>query len=95
MSAFSAILSGSLCILIALIVPETYGPLLLRRRAQALSKTTGKSYISKLDKDAPQTTLGAKLKIALKRPWLLLFHEPIVLVLTIYTALLYGTVFDP
>lgn len=89
---FRAIFSGSLCILVALFVPETYGPLLLQRRAQELSKRSGKCYISKLDKDKHQSTLGMTLKVALTRPWLMLLHEPIVLVLSIYSALLYGTV---
>ncbi|KAM3075431.1 hypothetical protein ACMFMG_007581 [Clarireedia jacksonii] len=92
---FLAIFSGSLCILVALFVPETYGPLLLQRRAQELSKRSGKYYISKLDKDKHQSTLGKTLKVALTRPWLLLLHEPIVLVLSIYSALLYGTVTYP
>ncbi|KAM3075433.1 hypothetical protein ACMFMG_007581 [Clarireedia jacksonii] len=90
---FLAIFSGSLCILVALFVPETYGPLLLQRRAQELSKRSGKYYISKLDKDKHQSTLGKTLKVALTRPWLLLLHEPIVLVLSIYSALLYGTLY--
>ena len=88
----SAIFSGTMCILVAVIVPETYGPLLLKRRAQALSKLTGDKYVSKLMKDEPVVTLSGKLKIALSRPWLMLFYEPIVLILTIYLALLYGTV---
>ncbi|KAL8737754.1 MAG: hypothetical protein Q9181_001382 [Wetmoreana brouardii] len=92
---FLAILSGTMCILVALIVPETYGPLLLKRRAQALSKLTGDVHVSKLNKNEPEPTLRAKLKIALSRPWLMLFHEPIVLILTIYLALLYGTVIAP
>jgi len=81
-----------MCILVAVIVPETYGPLLLKRRAQALSKLTGDIYVSKLSKDEPSITLRAKLKNALSRPWLMLFYEPIVLILTIYLSLLYGTV---
>jgi hypothetical protein len=89
---YRAIFSGSLCILVALLVPETYGPLLLKRRAQELSKQSQALYVSKLDKDEQQITLGARLKVALSRPWLMLLHEPIVLILTIYTALLYGTV---
>jgi len=85
-------LPGTVCILVAVIVPETYGPLLLKRRAQALSKLTGDIYVSKLSKDEPSITLRAKLKTALCRPLLMLFYEPIVLILTIYLSLLYGTV---
>ncbi|KAL8700837.1 MAG: hypothetical protein Q9201_005230 [Fulgogasparrea decipioides] len=90
-----AILSGTMCILVAIIVPETYGPFLLKRRAQALSKLTGDVHVSKLNKNELEPTLRAKLKIALSRPWLMLFHEPIVLILTVYLALLYGTVIAP
>ncbi|KAL8768188.1 MAG: hypothetical protein Q9209_005497 [Squamulea sp. 1 TL-2023] len=83
---------GTICILVGVIVPETYGPLLLKRRAQALTKMTGNVHVSKLNKTEPELSLGEKLKIALSRPWLMLFLEPIVLILTIYLALLYGTV---
>jgi hypothetical protein len=79
-------------LLVALLVPETYGPLLLKRRAQALSKISEKCYVSKLDRDEQHVDLRAKLKVTLTRPWLMLFHQPIVLILTIDTALLYGTV---
>lgn len=81
-----------MCILVAVLVPETYGPLLLKRRAQALTKMTGDVHVSKLMKYEPEMTLRKKLKIAMSRPWLMLFYEPIVLVLTIYLSLLYGTV---
>lgn len=85
------ILSGTLWILVSLVVPETYSPVLLERRAEKLSKLTGKSFISKLDKDKKKS-LGLALKTALTRPWVLLFREPIVLLLSIYMAILYGTV---
>lgn len=75
-----------MCILVAVLVPETYGPLLLKRRAQALTKTTGSVHVSKLMKRESETTLKEKLKIAFSRPWLMLFHEPIVLILTIYLS---------
>lgn len=79
-------------ILVALTVPETYGPLLLKRRAQSLTQLTGHVHVSKLNKGKPEPSLRTRLQIALSRPWLMLFHEPIVLLLTVYLALLYGTV---
>ncbi len=72
-------------------VPETYSPVLLERRAQNLSKLTGKTFISKLNKGKGKS-LRLALKTALTRPWVLLFREPIVLLLSIYMAILYGTV---
>lgn len=77
----------------SLIVPETYAPVLLRRRAEALSRLTGKVYLSILDADKPQQTLLGRIKVNLSRPWVLLFKEPIVLSLTIYMAIVYGTLY--
>ncbi|KAL9017278.1 MAG: hypothetical protein Q9185_005399 [Variospora sp. 1 TL-2023] len=90
---FLAILSGTMSILVALIVPETYGPLLLERRSQSLTQLTGHVHVSKLNKGKPEPSLRTRLQIALSRPWLMLFHEPIVLILTVYLALLYGTIY--
>ncbi|KAM5368968.1 hypothetical protein ACJZ2D_009277 [Fusarium nematophilum] len=88
-----AILSGVLLIFGALVIPETYGPTLLRRRAARLSKTTGQTYISAIDHKQGTPTLGASLQVALLRPWILLFKEPIVLLLSIYMAIIYGTLY--
>lgn len=88
-----AIFTGIFWIIGTFVCPETYAPVLLRRRAEALSKQTGKVYISKLDTGQPAKTLSGQLKIALSRPWILLFTEPIVLVISVYTAIVYGTLF--
>ncbi|KAG5927751.1 hypothetical protein E4U42_001838 [Claviceps africana] len=90
---FLAIFSGALWILGSLIVPETYSPVLLRRRALKLSEITGKRYVSKLDHDRGRVTLAESFKTALSRPWVLLFREPIVLLLSIYMAIVYGTLY--
>jgi hypothetical protein len=74
------------------VVPETYAPVLLRRRAQRLSKMTGKVYVSKFDVTKRKKTLFGTVKVALTRPWALLWFEPIVLLLSLYMALLYGIV---
>lgn len=87
------IFNGVLWIVSTLTYPETYAPVLLQQRAKALSKKTGKVYISKLDLGIPHATLGQKLKTALMRPWILLFMEPIVLITSIYMAIVYGTLY--
>jgi multidrug resistance protein len=81
-----AILSGVLWLLGALIIPETYAPVILRKRAAELSSRTGKVYISKFEAKGKKTTAGAAFKTALSRPWVLLLKEPIVLLLSIYMA---------
>jgi MFS family permease len=88
-----AIFTGVLWIAGALYIPETYPPVLLQKRAAALSKQTGKKYISILEKKRGKTTPAKAFKTALARPWALLFTEPIVLLISIYMAILYGTLY--
>ncbi|KKK16659.1 hypothetical protein P175DRAFT_0506332 [Aspergillus ochraceoroseus IBT 24754] len=88
-----AIFSGALWIIGTVLVPETYGPVLLQKRAKTLSKITGKVYRSKVEVEQGKKSLYSALKMALSRPWLLLFREPIVLLLSIYMAIVYGTLY--
>lgn len=88
-----AIFTGVLWIICAFCVPETYGPVLLRKRAAKLSKMTGKCYMTEADLEGGRVTIGAAFKTALSRPWLLLFREPIVLLFSIYMAIVYGTLY--
>lgn len=80
-------------ILGVIFVPETYGPVLLIRKANHLSKVDGKVYISVLEKSQGKKKLSEVFKRALVRPWVLLFLEPIVLVASLYMAIIYGTVY--
>lgn len=74
--------------------PETYAPVLLRRRAAKLSAADGKVYRSMYDLHpmfaAPFAT---KMKAALLRPFVLLFKEAIVLAFSIYAAFVYGILY--
>ena len=88
-----AIFTGVLCIFGALTIPETYAPVLLQKRAKALSKRDGKVYISIMEKQQGKVEPAAAFKKALLRPWALLFLEPIVLLISIYMAILYGTLY--
>lgn len=90
---FLAIFSGAMWMLGSLLVPETYGPVLLRRRAAKLSKMTGKVYRSKLDVDKGKVSLKEAFTTSISRPWILLFTEPIVLLLSVYMAIIYGTLY--
>lgn len=91
---------GVCCIFIGVIgiigvvfVPETYGPVLLIRKANRLSKIDGKSYISVLEKTQGKKKPSEAFQRALVRPWAFLFLEPIVLVASLYMAIIYGTVY--
>ncbi|MCJ1285899.1 MFS siderochrome iron transporter 1 [Xylographa opegraphella] len=88
-----AIFSGSLWLLGAFTIPETYPPVLLRKRAAALSKATGKVYRSKMELSSTKPSLRMAFKVALSRPWILLCLEPIVLLLSIYMSIIYGTLY--
>ncbi|KAL4779636.1 major facilitator superfamily domain-containing protein [Aspergillus varians] len=90
---FLGAFSGVLWLAGTLLMPETYAPVLLRRRSQRLSKITGKVYRSKVDIDQGTISLGDAFKTALSRPWILLFREPIVFLLSLYMAIVYGTLY--
>ena len=88
-----AIWAGALVIITTSLVPETYPPVLLRRRAERLSKLSGKVYRSRTDIEQGKTTLSEAFSTGLKRPWVLLFCEPIVLLLSLYHAIIYGILY--
>lgn len=88
----TSLFTGTFWIAGMICVPETYAPVILKVRAAALSKQTGKCYISILDVDNHKTP-GQLFKIAIYRPLTLLFFEPICLLLSIYMAIVYGTLY--
>ena len=92
-----AIFAGILWIVGSFVIPETYAPVLLRKRAAALSKATGRVYASKLelapDGSRRPPNVAATFKTALSRPWVLLFREPIVTITSVYMAIIYGTLY--
>lgn len=74
--------------------PETYAPVLLRRRAAALQKETGKVYRSMYDLHPMfAAPFAVKMKAALLRPFLLLIKEPICSLFALYTACVYGMLY--
>lgn len=90
---------GVMCIFTAvlwifgtIVLPETYPPVLLKKRAALLAKQTGAVYRSKYE-EKEIIALPKVFKTALSRPWILLFREPIVLLLSIYMAIVYGTLY--
>ncbi|KAL4971450.1 major facilitator superfamily domain-containing protein [Aspergillus desertorum] len=90
---FLATVGGVFCLAMTMTIPEPFAPVLLMRWAEQLSQARSCVYISKLEKDRPKRTFLSAIKVALVQPWVLLCHEPIVLLLTIYMAILYGTLY--
>lgn len=87
-----AIFTLCLTIIGAIFIPETYASVLLRQRAERLSQATGRSYRSKFEKDK-KVEIGQLFKTALGRPWVLLFKEPVVFLLSLYLAIVYATLY--
>ncbi|KAJ5841560.1 hypothetical protein N7534_011390 [Penicillium rubens] len=84
---------GVVGILGIVFIPETYGPVLLQRRTHQLAKADGKIYVSVLEKNQGKKLPSEVFKRALFRPWIFLFLEPIVLIASVYMAIIYGTVY--
>ncbi|OQE25142.1 hypothetical protein PENSTE_c006G10182 [Penicillium steckii] len=84
--------TGVLLVSMTLFVPETYHPVLLRRKARKLRQETGddrwKAPIEKLERSVPQTVLRS-----MYRPILLLTLEPMCLNLCIFSAILLGILY--
>ncbi|KAJ5063432.1 major facilitator superfamily domain-containing protein, partial [Bipolaris maydis] len=84
--------SGVQLCLIVLFVPETYHPVLLRRKAIRLRKETGNQEwiapIEKMDRSIAKTVMWSCI-----RPFQLLFFEPMCLNLCILSAILLGILY--
>ena len=91
-AALICLLSGVEFLLGAVCMPETYAPTLLKQRAQRLTAATGQVYRSRYESTALVSPWKV-IKRALVRPFKLLFIEPIVMVLTIYLSIVYGTLY--
>ena len=90
---FLAVFTGLIWMAETVCIPETYAPVLLHKRAQRLSSITGNVYRSKLEIERGKVSVREAFATALGRPWILLFAEPIVLLLSLYMAIVYGTLY--
>lgn len=86
------ILAGVAWFLITFTVPETYAPIILKRRAKKLRKAENDpTYVTEGELNA--LPMKEKLQIVFFRPFQLLFLEPIVLFIAIYMSVLYGLLY--
>jgi hypothetical protein len=67
-------------------------PVLLRQRAKRLSKITGDKYLSRRDAAQPLHTKELFVQ-SMKTPWILLFTEPIALLMALYMAVIYAILY--
>lgn len=74
------------------IMPETYAPILLRRKAARLNKENNTDvYISKHDID--QVPFKEQIKTSLMRPFILMVCEPIILFMSFYLSFIYSILY--
>ncbi|CAI7584732.1 unnamed protein product [Penicillium discolor] len=86
------ILSFVAWVMITFTVPETFAPILLKKRAQKLRKAENDpKYTTETELDP--RPMGEKLRIFLFRPFQLLFLEPIVLFISLYMSVIYGLLY--
>lgn len=77
--------SGVMFLLVCLLVPETYEPVLLRRKAERLRKTTGElRWYAPIEKE--KATLYDTVITSSKRPIALIFKDYMTLALCFYTG---------
>ena len=71
-----------------LITPETYGPMILKKRAQNIRKSSGRDVFAPIELES--TNWGELLVTVLTRPFRMLFLEPLVLFSCLFQSYIYG-----
>ena len=80
-----AMFTGFCFVLTVFVIPETYAPVLMIRKAQAIRKQTGdERFTAALERQ--NTRWSARLRTVLGRPFKVMFLEPLLLVLTLYMS---------
>ncbi|KAJ5261348.1 MFS general substrate transporter [Penicillium angulare] len=88
------IMSGVVMVIVILLQPETYSPLLLKWKAKHFRNITGDSrFVSEMDISHAEVGGFTRIYDALKREFLLTFQEPIVLLISLYMTVIYIIIF--
>lgn len=87
-------LCGFTLVVLILFLPETSSKNILYRRAQRLRRLTGNDKLmTQAEIDFQHVTAAKVAKMTMIRPFVLTFQEPVVLLLNVYLALVYGLLF--
>lgn len=87
------IYAAVMLVLIVLVVPETYPPILLRKKAIRLRKQTGDSrYYAPIERS--KQSLFSAIFLSCERPIKMLIFEPMLTLLCIYTGLLLALLYS-
>ena len=84
--------SGVVFTITFLFMPETYAPTLLSWKAKQLRKISGDDRYYALH-EIDRVTLTHRLTVALPRPFVMAFYEPIIVLITLYMSVLYIILF--
>ncbi|KAE8450754.1 hypothetical protein EG329_005667 [Mollisiaceae sp. DMI_Dod_QoI] len=82
---------GVVAIVFLILMRETYGVVILKRKAAKLRKSTGNPLLSSINDTGRDPRV--LLRIAIVRPVKMLAFQPIVLLMSIYTAVVFGYMF--
>ncbi|KAL8680507.1 MAG: hypothetical protein Q9186_003306 [Xanthomendoza sp. 1 TL-2023] len=86
------IISGLILASIIFLQPETYAPILLKWKAAHLrSLTADERY--KAEVEIREETFWLRLRVALYRPFILTFQEPVIMLLALYLTVIYIILF--
>lgn len=88
----TSIADGLIQVLGFFYLQETYAPVLLARKKERLVRETGNRALH-TEYDRPDRTLGKTLRGAVSRPFVMLGTQPIIQVLALYMAFLYGLMY--
>ncbi|PSR74029.1 major facilitator superfamily domain-containing protein [Coniella lustricola] len=85
------LLAAAIVVLVCLLLPETYAPLLLRWKAQHLRAATGDDRF-RAEHEIVASTLRSRLRVSMTRPFRML-TEPIIVAMCLYLSVVYVVLF--
>ncbi|KAJ5249109.1 MFS multidrug transporter [Penicillium chermesinum] len=88
----TTIAAGAIQLAAFFLLPETYAPIILQRRARKLRKETGNMSLQ-TEVERQNKKITQVLRVALIRPLKLLFTQPIVQIIALYMAYAYGLMY--
>ncbi|KAF8922707.1 major facilitator superfamily domain-containing protein [Mucidula mucida] len=87
-----AIFAGVCWLLILIVIPETYKPILLVEKARRLRKETGDTrYYAPMERN--KKTISQQIENVLGRPFKMLAREPMLIATTVYMSFVYGCLY--
>ncbi|TKY88531.1 hypothetical protein EX895_002519 [Sporisorium graminicola] len=89
----SSIYGGLTALVGFFLLPETYAPQILKKKAQRLRKETGNQELHTIYEQQDPSAWHIQLRHNLVRPFVLLTTQPIIQVFAIYFAIVYGCMY--